>query len=313
MTSALALVLATLVIAALLSSDGTALAQGSVPGKPTGLTATGGSSTQIDLSWTAPSGTVTGYKIEDSTDSTTWSTLVASQTATTYSHTGLTEGSTRHYRVSAINSNGTGAVSDVAIGTADLYVSNFGRANSDWNEIGSLPHAQVFTAGSWLPGYTLTAIDFLSEDPEDDDFSVALWSTDTNDNPSSSLFSLTPPASFAAGTLEFTPPANTRLSPNTKYALVISRIGSGDPRLSSTTNIWEDAGAGAGWSIENHHDVQNSDNSWSNTEPRTENYRINVRAQPNTATPPGKTAALTADGTLTYRNLPVLGCTRRGR
>ena len=41
-------------------------------------------------------------------------------TATSYSHTGLTMGSTRHYRVSAINSAGTGTASNVANDTIDV-------------------------------------------------------------------------------------------------------------------------------------------------------------------------------------------------
>ena len=50
-----------------------------------------------------------------------WSNLVAKigSTATCYSHTGLTAGSARHYRVSAINSAGTGPASNVATATAD--------------------------------------------------------------------------------------------------------------------------------------------------------------------------------------------------
>ena len=38
---------------------------------------------------------------------------------TSYSHTGLTAGSKRYYRVSAINSDGTGPASDVANATTD--------------------------------------------------------------------------------------------------------------------------------------------------------------------------------------------------
>ena len=96
-----------------------------VPGAPTGLSATADGQTRIDLSWTAPSSnggaSITGYKIEVSTDDSSWSDLVADtgSTATTYSHTGLTAGSTRYYRVSAINSAGTGTASNVANTTTD--------------------------------------------------------------------------------------------------------------------------------------------------------------------------------------------------
>ena len=72
------------------------------PAAPTALIASANSQTQINLSWSAPSddgGTpITGYRIEASTNSSTWSDLVANtrSTATNYSHTGLTAGSTRH-------------------------------------------------------------------------------------------------------------------------------------------------------------------------------------------------------------------------
>ena len=91
------------------------------PGAPTGLTATADGTTEIDLSWTAPSSdggaAISGYRIEVSTDAgTTWSNLVADtgSTATTYSQAGFSAGDTRYYRVSAINSAGTGAASNVA-------------------------------------------------------------------------------------------------------------------------------------------------------------------------------------------------------
>ena len=94
-----------------------------LPGAPTGLTAAANGQTQIDLSWNGPSdgggAAITGYRIEVSADRTAWSDLVgdSGSTSTTHSHTGLTAGSTRHYRVSAINSAGAGSASAIATGT----------------------------------------------------------------------------------------------------------------------------------------------------------------------------------------------------
>ncbi|TLY01990.1 MAG: fibronectin type III domain-containing protein, partial [Thaumarchaeota archaeon] len=91
------------------------------PSPPTGLTATAASSSQVSLTWTAPAdnggSAITGYKIERSTDGgTTWTTLVANtgNTAATYSDTGLTRATAYSYRVSAINSAGTGSLSITA-------------------------------------------------------------------------------------------------------------------------------------------------------------------------------------------------------
>ena len=102
---------------------------GRAPNAPAGLTATGNGSTQIDLSWTASTGVgsspVTGYRVEVSEDGFTWSDLVANTgtTATHYSDSGLAAGTTRHYRVSAINAAGTGPASNVAVATTDQQPS----------------------------------------------------------------------------------------------------------------------------------------------------------------------------------------------
>ena len=92
-----------------------------VPSTPTGLTARTSGRTRIDLSWDTPAsdgGTpITGYRIEVSSDGgSNWSDLVANtgNANRTYPHTGLTAGDTRHYRVSAVNANGTGPASSVA-------------------------------------------------------------------------------------------------------------------------------------------------------------------------------------------------------
>ena len=91
-----------------------------VPGAPTDLSASAAGETQINLSWTAPTddggSPIIGYKIEVSPDgAANWTELVANtgNTSTTYAHIGLAVGTTRHYRVSAINSVGAGDPSNI--------------------------------------------------------------------------------------------------------------------------------------------------------------------------------------------------------
>ena len=66
------------------------------------------------------------YSIDVSADGgTTWSPLAdTSATTTTHSHTGLTAGTTRHYRVAAVNPIGTGAWSNVDSATTEAAVAN---------------------------------------------------------------------------------------------------------------------------------------------------------------------------------------------
>ncbi len=115
----------------------TATTDATVPDAPTGLVATATAPTQIDLQWTAPGydggAAVTSYRVEASTDGTTWGELVHSTgtTSTTFSHTGLQPGSTRHYRVSAINIAGTGLPSNVANASTDDPRERAGRVNSE--------------------------------------------------------------------------------------------------------------------------------------------------------------------------------------
>ena len=94
------------------------------PDAPRNLAVKATSSTQIDLDWDPPTNAgasaIRGYWISVSTDSgSTWTPLIADtrSTDTTYSHTGLTLSATRHYRVSAINSDSAGAASNTASAT----------------------------------------------------------------------------------------------------------------------------------------------------------------------------------------------------
>ena len=132
-----------------------------VPGAPTGLTAMASGTTAIDLSWSAPAITggsaITGYKIEVSPNGTSgWTDQVANtnSTATTYAHTGLSAGTTGHYRVSAINANGTGTASNVANATTGQTTVTFGASSYTATEGGAA--ATVTVALSAAPSASVT-------------------------------------------------------------------------------------------------------------------------------------------------------------
>jgi fibronectin type 3 domain-containing protein len=86
------------------SSQVSATPQGAVPAPPTGLSATPGN-TQVSLSWTASSG-ATSYNVKRSTTSGGPYTTVGNPTGTTFTNTGLTNGTTYFYVVSAVNASG---------------------------------------------------------------------------------------------------------------------------------------------------------------------------------------------------------------
>ena len=152
--------------AGLPSNTDDATTAATVPGAPTSLTATASGSTTINLSWTAPASTggsaITGYKIEVSPNGTSnWTDQVANtaSTTTTYEHTGLAGGDTRHYRVSAINSVGTGLpsnVDDATTGTTEpgaptgltATASGTTTINLSWT-------APASTGGSAITGYKI--------------------------------------------------------------------------------------------------------------------------------------------------------------
>ena len=79
----------------------------SKPAAPTGLTVTGTTSSSVSLSWTAPSGTVTGYYVYENGGSTS----VATSTTTSVTVTGLTASTNYTFTVAAYNSAGTGTQS----------------------------------------------------------------------------------------------------------------------------------------------------------------------------------------------------------
>jgi len=83
-----------------------------LPAAPTALTGSAGNGI-VALSWNS-SATATSYNIKRSVISGTGYVAIASGTATTYSDTGVTNGTTYYYVVSAVNAGGEGANSSEA-------------------------------------------------------------------------------------------------------------------------------------------------------------------------------------------------------
>jgi len=98
--------------------------EGQPPGVPRDVKAKAPGFSRVTLSWKKPesrgSSVITGYRLEVSEDGgDTWSDLVADteNRNRTYVNAGLSEGTTRHYRVSAINAAGTGPASEAVSAT----------------------------------------------------------------------------------------------------------------------------------------------------------------------------------------------------
>jgi fibronectin type 3 domain-containing protein len=86
------------------SNQASATPQASAPAAPTGLTAIPGNA-QVTLRWTASTG-ATSYRVKRATVSGGPYTTVASPTTASYTNTGLTNGTTYYYVVTAVNSGG---------------------------------------------------------------------------------------------------------------------------------------------------------------------------------------------------------------
>jgi hypothetical protein len=87
-----------------------------VPTAPTGLSAKAAASkTQIDLVWIDASNDEPGFKVERSTNGTTFTQIATpAQNATSYSSTGLSKNKTYWYRVRATNATGDSGYSNTA-------------------------------------------------------------------------------------------------------------------------------------------------------------------------------------------------------
>jgi subtilase family serine protease len=136
----------------------------SLPAAPTGLTATAGNA-QVSLTWTASTG-ATSYNVKRATTSGGPYSTVGSSASTSFTNTGLTNGTTYYYVVTAVNSAGESGNSNQASatpstgGTLQLLLNpGFESGAANWtmtagvlNNTSSQPaHGGVYDA--WMCGY----------------------------------------------------------------------------------------------------------------------------------------------------------------
>jgi len=145
------------------------------PNPPSGLTATGFSTSQINLAWTDNSTNETGFLLERKTGSGgAWSQIASlGANVVTFSNTGLTEGTTYYYRVRAYHSYGTSAYSNEAMAAtpvalpaapSNLTVSVIASTqitltwtDNSTNETGFLVERRTGTSVTWSQIASLSA------------------------------------------------------------------------------------------------------------------------------------------------------------
>jgi fibronectin type 3 domain-containing protein len=117
----------------------------SLPPAPSKLTATAGNA-QVALSWTAVSG-ATSYNLKRATVSGGPYTTITSPTGTSYTDTGVTNGTTYYYVVTAVNTQGESLPSSEANATPQSANSAVYRINSGGTAVGLFSADQYFDNG----------------------------------------------------------------------------------------------------------------------------------------------------------------------
>ena len=225
---------------------------------------------KVGLQWTpgdAGTEAITGYRIEVSSDAgATWDDLEANTRSTDTSYTDSRAGpyDDLRYRVSAISSIGRGPPSEaVSVDPLGLsLVRNLGQTLTETLNQTAASSQTFVTGGS----YTITSIEVGYGDVHGDEFDVSIWNVDADRLPLRKIRDLDPPASFAAGTLEFTVPGGgLQVGRLGVYAVVLEPKGSPTTGvgLYATSSDDQDPGAHRGWSIWDTYGWRTAGGDWS--------------------------------------------------
>ena len=298
------------------------------PGPPTDLTAATSTMTTIALSWTASVETdVAGYRVEWSASGVApWTVAVddTGSTATTWTHEGLAPGVTYHYRVRAIDDDATvghpsataraatvvaatptpGTTGPKLAGNASGQTSsvNVGYAS----EVVTYVQAQAFTTGGSVAGYTLGSVSLGSGfDYPRTTLRVSLHAPDSSGRPGAEQVLLAGPTGVTAGLpTTFTAPADTTLSADTTYFVVVRATGP-LATVYATASHDEDLDSALGWRIADLRYQLLDTTEWAEADAMDRPLRIVVSGTVVGGTRPGRPTDLTA-GTSTGGDNPAV-------
>ena len=280
----------------------------SAPGAPT-VAATSGSTTSLDVSWTAPSNSgkpaiasydlqyragASGNFTDGPQDVTGTSTTIAS----------LNSGTSYQVQVRATNDEGDSGWSGSGSGStsattpmmtgATTFISNTGQASTI---VSSSLRATAFTTG--VGTYTLSSVAIAVDAQSGTPIPVVQIYGDTSGLPGTLVATMTNPATIADNAINiFTAPANTTLAASTTYWVTTSNsaatTGTGFIVI-VINNASPDSGAAAGWSIGNALWKAVATNPWGPTQNR---HRFQIRGTAQTTTPTNNAPEF-ADASLT--------------
>ena len=270
------------------------------PGAPT-VSATAGSTTSLDVSWTAPANTgkpaITSYDLRYRVgDSGSWTDGPQNVTGTTAAISAPAADTEYQVQVRASNAEGDSGWSAAGTGSTptpaqpDTLVSNTIQISLETNN-SKRDRAQAFTTGPNAGGYNLASVGLVFDDREGDDAAVSLCQVDNSNFPTSTCTALTAPGSVEAKLRVFTAPAATILTPSTTYAMVVKSPDGDFLQLPVISNDGEDLGGAAGWTIANNYSFYSTSGVWMNTS-SGESLRITITGSAVGGTPPSPTLSV---------------------
>ena len=174
--------------------------------------------------------------------------------------------------------------------SVDALVSNVGQADENLSATTNTKMSQKFTTGSNASGYILTGVDIVSASTTA--FTAQVCETDdATEHPTSTCWPLTVDGGFGEGTVSFTAPADTTLTTDTIYAVVVVDP-SGSHGYGGTDSNNEDAGHADGWSIGNSSDINDPAEDLWEAEGGGRSLRIAIKGTAVDGTTPSTGATL---------------------
>ena len=157
---------------------------------------------------------------------------------------------------------------------------------------GAVDHAQQFTTGSNARGYTLTKVEFVSNDAQGDTFSAQLCEANNAGETAvpdpMNCQTLSTTSSFALGSVVvFTPPTGVTitLAASTRYAVVLSENNSPSAVVHILSTQADNQNGETGWTLANVFDWKQNGTTWMKQPSGRDALIMDVKGYANSSLP----------------------------